>query len=1335
MNLAINQFLKLFSLSTFCTALLFSTPVLSLDTDGDDINSAQNADDASATAYDACSDASATAKLASASTLSIEKRLVIANPASNKNQQTFVRFVNPSSESVQVELYGTDDSGVASKSPPISLTLAAGESKQMTAQDLENGNTAKGLESSMCNGAGKWQITARSSKAIQIMGLIRTPDGFLTGLTDVVPVESGSNIVYFANPASTTKQQTFLRIVNDGSSAGTVTISAIDNLGVAAAESVSFNLGANSSKQMTAQDLENGNAAKGLTGKIGDGTGKWRLTIASSLDLSVQSLIRTPDGFLTNLSALVTPNASGTSTLSFFNPASNTAQQSFVRLVNSGSESASITISAVDDTGQIAPNGDVSLALAAGHSVELSAADLEKGNADLQLTGSLGVGSGRWRLDVSSDPQVSVMSYVLTSTGFLTNMSEVVGAASTTNTVWIFNPGSNSNQASKLRVINSGSSTSPVSISGIDDAGNASPGTNLTFNLSAGSVKEITAAELENGSSEKGLLGGIGDGKGKWRLTLTSDEPVTVQSLLETPAGFITNLSTSAQSENASDPGAANGLSFFTDKVSSQIVQRKCVNCHTADGVASGTELHFQLGNDSGIKSNNNSVLDTFINNDSNNGNRLLEKVRGVSHGGGVQLQSDSDDYRNMLALIRLYGAEVNSDNAGNATGFWQGVNYAPPEQIFRRAALIVARRVPTTEEINAVKGASTAQLRTSIRKLMDGPRFHDFLITGANDRLHIDGFMNGLFIEVADLNNGWIFPVGAKKYFDLGNKIEVGDGSPGNWYEKWKWGLTRAPLELIAHIVEKDKSYKEVVTADYMMMNPFTSEILRGGLEFENEENHLIYKPGKNQGQVVRDDKYQSEFVQSYGTRIDSYGDFIEYPHAGVLNTHAFLNRYPTTETNRNRARARWTYYHFLGVDIEKSAPRTTDPVALADTNNPTMNNTACLVCHQLMDPVAGAFQNFADNGRYRVWDGADSLPRSYKYPEDPDAERLYKKGDTWFQDMRTPGFDGGIVNDPDYSLQWLGEQLTNDPRFATAAVKFWWPATMGAEVSRAPEEITDSNYSDRLALFEEQNSFITSLGEKFSQGIEGGQPFNAKDLLTEMILSPWFTAASVDGNTISTPATIGNIGTRRLLTPEELEAKTASLIGRKWGANGDVDTWVYDSDYTNLTDRFGSYYGGIDSNGNKDRARAMSALMVSVAERQALEMACPAVMMDFARTNSNRFLFSDIEPEIEPNTETGALQIKSKIVELYSQLHGVELDVNHSDVESSYELLRESWEDRKTIETERTEAYPLENCIWHDYALKNEFYGNDQDPSGMKYAWMSILIMLMTDFNYLHE
>ena len=100
------------------------------------------------------------------------------------------------------------------------------------------------------------------------------------------------------------------------------------------------------------------------------------------------------------------------------------------------------------------------------------------------------------------------------------------------------------------------------------------------------------------------------------------------------------------------------------------------------------------------------------------------------------------------------------------------------------------------------------------------------------------------------------------------------------------------------------------------------------------------------------------------------------------MLNTTVLLLRYPTTATNRNRARSRWTYYHFLGLDIEKSASRTTDPEALADTNNPTMHNPACTVCHSVLDPVAGAFQNYGEEGYFRDgWKGLDALDGFYKH------------------------------------------------------------------------------------------------------------------------------------------------------------------------------------------------------------------------------------------------------------------------------------------------------------------------------------------------------------------
>ena len=420
-------------------------------------------------------------------------------------------------------------------------------------------------------------------------------------------------------------------------------------------------------------------------------------------------------------------------------------------------------------------------------------------------------------------------------------------------------------------------------------------------------------------------------------------------------------------------------------------------------------------------------------------------------------------------------------------------------------------------------------------------------------------------------------------------------------------------------------------------MVNYRTSEILNSGVPF-NTNDHKIFKPGKNRGQIVQDDQLISEFINNLGNEVSSHGAFVEYPHAGVLNTQAFLNRYPSTETNRNRARARWTLFHFLGFDIEKSAQRTTDPEALADTNNPTMNNPNCSVCHSIHDPIGGTFQNYGNEGYFRdQWGGNDSLPDTYKHPEwfDENAEPSeYQEGDTWYRSMRTPGFDGKIAPDPASSLPWLAEQIASDPRFATAAVKFWWPALMGSNTLSAPQEASDANFAQRLAAFEEQNAFIEDLGGKFSKGINGGTPFNGKDLLTELIMSPWFRASNIaDSNDNGMAELISEYGTRRLLTPEELELKSKDLLGWTWGAW--ENHYSYDGVDTNMLDRFGIYYGGIDSNGIKTRSSALTPLMVNVAEKMALEMACPAVVTDFHRDDSDRLLFAGIEKSITPATE----------------------------------------------------------------------------------------------------
>ena len=295
-----------------------------------------------------------------------------------------------------------------------------------------------------------------------------------------------------------------------------------------------------------------------------------------------------------------------------------------------------------------------------------------------------------------------------------------------------------------------------------------------------------------------------------------------------------------------------------------------------------------------------------------------------------------------------------------------------------------------------------------------------------------------------------------------------------------------------------------------------------------------------------------------------------------------SFLLRYPTTATNRNRARSRWTYYHFLGLDVEKSASRTTDPGGARRhgtirrcTTPPAPYATACSIRSQ------ARIQNYGDEGLYRdQWGGLDSLDEFYKHNDiavartsievnaarddphivtlgawlrggkerlrltprfDPpptedseiwwhpgidhvrllnsaggvvqhvelqdldgesaeglcgpdeqatdyylawscpqevllevpesgtysvevvlwfdhqhenvaDQRRLldvslggYVEGDTWYRDMRPPGFAGELVPDADTGLPWLAERIVEDERFAEAAVKFWWPAVMG--------------------------------------------------------------------------------------------------------------------------------------------------------------------------------------------------------------------------------------------------------------------------------------------------
>jgi len=962
-------------------------------------------------------------------------------------------------------------------------------------------------------------------------------------------------------------------------------------------------------------------------------------------------------------------------------------------------------------------------------------------------------------------------------------------------------------------------------------------------------------------------------------------------------------VSASLVAEASSAQNGDTAEEVFRSHISGQVIQEKCVKCHVAGGLSGNTRLVFVRSSDAADhEALNLRALRDLLDKLKNEGGvaYILNKIQGVSHGGGTQVPAGTPEFDNMARFLGLLGAEEPSRGPIRPDELFDTVIMASPRKTLRRAALVFAGRIPTDAEYAAVEGGNESDLRATVRGLMQGPQFHEFLLRASNDRLLTDRADS----MIIDAN-------GAAEFVDFTNenyrREKTADAS-GNWraYYDWKdrvqYGVRRAPLELIAHVVQNDLSYKEILTADYIMANPLAAAAYGASTRFSDPADPHEFRPSKFEKYYRRGDGYEEGFdpllISSYVINPGSLRT--EYPHAGILNTNVFLKRYPTTATNRNRARARWTYYHFLGLDVEKSASRTTDPVALADTNNPTLGNPACTVCHSVLDPVAGTFQNYSDDGYYKHnWGGLDSLDDLYKggsvealavqaeswddretlvwpvtlaagsetlrvmftnpfhdeandeggrvhldrvsvadaqgdviashefedlgppaahfgpcgavednpgtgrndhlllwwggpecaffidieVPGDGSYEvevvawsngyyeqygndgfarlsvsaNAYQVGDTWYRDMRAPGFNGRLAPNPDNSLRWLAQEIVADPRFAEATVKFWWPALMGSEVTGPPEDEGDAGFEGQLLAATAQGAEVTRLADGFRRGFHGGLAYNLKDLLVEIVLSKWFRADAVtDANPVRRAALHG-AGARRLLTPEELARKTAALTGVQWGRTTAIGQPYENRWRSALTMDYRLLYGGIDSDGVTERGRDLTSVMAGVAKRHAVAVSCLIVMREFYLVpEAQRRLFAGIDL-----SQRDGDAVRNKLVELHDRLLGVQVRPESPDVEAAYRLFVEvserargseyGWFEWWSCERHIDQSF-FEGILDNAWTLREDedgwqwwqfdwegvpaFLGevDFSDPHAAARAWKVVLAYLMMDDRYLY-
>ena len=452
-------------------------------------------------------------------------------PAAGDSRQGFVRIVNRSDEAGHLFIEAVDDAGVRIR--PVRLNMGPREAVHFNSPDLEYGNAAKGLSGGIGPPtAGDWRLSVISALDVEVLSYIRTGDGFVTTMHDV----AADAMVPFFNPGSNERQRSILRVVNTEAEPAKWTTGGYDDRGNWRAMAGSMLVPPQHALTLTAHALEN-------THDLGDGHGKWRLRVRG-FPWFAMSLLESPTGHLVNLSTAAdsaTPLADGATMhrLPLF-PAAGGLREGFARVINRSYSSGEVAIDAVDDGG--ARSGPVRLEMGARQAVHFNSTDLEDGNAAKGLVGSVGVvGKGDWRLELRSELDLMVLSYARTADGFLTSLHDLAPVAEDgSHRVVFFNPGSNSRQVSKLRLINNGERAAAATVTGIDDEGSASGAVAVT--VPAGSALTFTSAELEAGGNR--FAGRLGDGKGKWRLRVHSDEPIAVMSLLETPSGHLTNVST-----------------------------------------------------------------------------------------------------------------------------------------------------------------------------------------------------------------------------------------------------------------------------------------------------------------------------------------------------------------------------------------------------------------------------------------------------------------------------------------------------------------------------------------------------------------------------------------------------------------------------------------------------------------------------------------------------------------------------------------------------------------------------------------------------------------------
>ena len=809
---------------------------------------------------------------------------------------------------------------------------------------------------------------------------------------------------------------------------------------------------------------------------------------------------------------------------------------------------------------------------------------------------------------------------------------------------------------------------------------------------------------------------------------------------------------------------------MFEEKVWA-LASTKCAGCHLPQGVAQQRGATFILEKD--ILPHDDLISHNLAQFRAHSGPvdgvpKYISKALGINHGGGTIVTEGFTEHENLLEFqesLERPEEEIECDELDLDP--MRDVTLLSPKETLRKASIMLAGRVPTDEEFKRLEGLSESAALEKIQSLlqkdiMKGDAFHDWIKYAWNEIL----MMRGLWVyDPVDVSNVLSVVDTATKLWAV---IECdrysfrGDSTP-----LWKrfgytsetpckdehrvsfrkrhvrmrlaWSLIEEPLELIAWIVTNDRPFTEILTSDVAMMNYYSSVAHFGsalpkdnpyikdyGDELKMEPSHRDFPPGSKVPEL-----HQFRPVRQLTLKIGLDRDKKEFyyrstsnpiPRSGILSAQQFLLRYPTTDTNVNRHRA-WAFLNtFLGQDILALADFRGDPAkAELDSDQPTIDNPQCNVCHKVMDPIAGLFQDYNERATFGPSDTWP--PRSQPKMLDAGSSLLGPGGKNQPYDKKSDTLP----------LEWLAQMTVKDERFAAQMVRHAFVQLTRTEpIASHP---THPEWAARKFAYQVQSDFLRSLAAEFQQ-----RDFNMKWLLSTIITSPWYRIDGLQSPAVVADpiqrASLAELGSGNvLLTPEDLMRKIEAILQRPW---------VYQTsfllsqgrgyDFHYIDDIYRDMYGGIDFFNNVERLTEPNSVIASGSRRIAYELGCGSVAQDFAIPAKNRALFAHLEPR---DTLTSAPQgVRDTVRHLIERLWGVS-NPDRQSLEQIVSLFDQVQREGKAQIGATVKSSLLDACQATKMfaGQQGPFTPITHDPDYTLRAWAAVVSFLALDPQFLYR